>query len=597
MTPSEFANKIRSKYPGQYDDIGDTDLTSKVLAKHPEYSDMVEQSSTTQPKQPDQNLAEKALQFGAERTLNVGNEARDVLRSGYDTLKNIGSDIMHPSQIPSDVAGAVMKGQMPDLASGIGNLGKSLATHPINTIEQHPIQSTLMAQGLMPEEGSPTLSAGGKDIWQKLKGSFKEPVNAEDISTHVENLQNAIVEHRKDVGAELGKLRGTSQSGMDRLSDIAEKGAEPSVDIKTAAFNVKSYLDSLPEKAKSVITPAQEFLSGGSIAPEGVNIKGIGQDELAPIRTSEYEAGSKPIQKGDIVPTTSSNPNMPEIKVMHNGPHTVEGNTSWQLKDSSIPETDPTVLAKRQETAESNLQNFGIPKGDINYPRHGAESDIPTSALKEYGYKVPEKMPFASPQEELAHITKLKGDLYDQLNRTTLNAAGQIVKAVSSNDERAITAGIDALNKRMTQIPGGPTLRAAETKFAQTAQDYKAIQSQMKEPGQAEAFLRKLVNNPTGKNADYLKHLQNIQTAVGKPILDNALNAIKSADQGLSMEQLKHPLAHMTKSALSAIPKLTKEISSYRPRMGGITAGFPLSDENKNALKKVLNNDNSSEGR
>jgi hypothetical protein len=36
----QLAAKVRAKYPGVYDDLGDEDLEKRVLAKHPEYSDL-----------------------------------------------------------------------------------------------------------------------------------------------------------------------------------------------------------------------------------------------------------------------------------------------------------------------------------------------------------------------------------------------------------------------------------------------------------------------------------------------------------------------------------------------------------------------------
>src|SRR5579864_2499721 len=37
---STLAQAIRSKYPGSYDDLSDSDLEEKILAKYPQYSDM-----------------------------------------------------------------------------------------------------------------------------------------------------------------------------------------------------------------------------------------------------------------------------------------------------------------------------------------------------------------------------------------------------------------------------------------------------------------------------------------------------------------------------------------------------------------------------
>lgn len=43
MNTQEFAAKVRSKYPGSYDDLDDSTLTEKVLSKYPQYKDMVDE--------------------------------------------------------------------------------------------------------------------------------------------------------------------------------------------------------------------------------------------------------------------------------------------------------------------------------------------------------------------------------------------------------------------------------------------------------------------------------------------------------------------------------------------------------------------------
>lgn len=42
LTVLELGQRVKAKYPGQYDDIPDVDLGRKVKAKHPEYSDFVD---------------------------------------------------------------------------------------------------------------------------------------------------------------------------------------------------------------------------------------------------------------------------------------------------------------------------------------------------------------------------------------------------------------------------------------------------------------------------------------------------------------------------------------------------------------------------
>ena len=41
MSPQEFANKIREKYPDAYQDIDDVELSQRVIAKYPVYAEQV----------------------------------------------------------------------------------------------------------------------------------------------------------------------------------------------------------------------------------------------------------------------------------------------------------------------------------------------------------------------------------------------------------------------------------------------------------------------------------------------------------------------------------------------------------------------------
>jgi len=47
--PGQLATLIRNKYPGQYDDMDDATLESSILAKYPDYADLVEETPTPVP--------------------------------------------------------------------------------------------------------------------------------------------------------------------------------------------------------------------------------------------------------------------------------------------------------------------------------------------------------------------------------------------------------------------------------------------------------------------------------------------------------------------------------------------------------------------
>ena len=59
MGLNPLVDKIRAKYPGEYDDMDDATLTKKVLAKYPEYEDLAAPHATA--KVPDAGMGQSFL--------------------------------------------------------------------------------------------------------------------------------------------------------------------------------------------------------------------------------------------------------------------------------------------------------------------------------------------------------------------------------------------------------------------------------------------------------------------------------------------------------------------------------------------------------
>lgn len=104
MTPTEFAQKIRAKYPGAYDDLDDNTLTQKVIQKYPIYKDQVNFESQTiaQPEKMKFDIPAPAetevteeepgfLEKAGKTALDVGIGAG---KGAAETLSNIGGGIM-----------------------------------------------------------------------------------------------------------------------------------------------------------------------------------------------------------------------------------------------------------------------------------------------------------------------------------------------------------------------------------------------------------------------------------------------------------------------------------------------------------------------
>lgn len=75
MTPSEFAAKIRAKYPGAYDKVDDVTLSKKIVEKYPTYTNQVQFDA--QPTQPGQ----------ITQTEQLGSPQRDITKEVLPVVK------------------------------------------------------------------------------------------------------------------------------------------------------------------------------------------------------------------------------------------------------------------------------------------------------------------------------------------------------------------------------------------------------------------------------------------------------------------------------------------------------------------------------
>lgn len=140
--PSTLATMVRGKYPGVYDDISDSDLEQKVLAKYPEYSDI----PTTQAAPP-------------KPTASVSKAPGGV--GGY--LSSLEGDVKYGSQntlLGKMLHGMGAQGTQVGAQAGAGDTLASPITGPIHTAQgvsqmgQHPFLGALKALGGLAETAS-----------------------------------------------------------------------------------------------------------------------------------------------------------------------------------------------------------------------------------------------------------------------------------------------------------------------------------------------------------------------------------------------------------------------------------------------------------
>lgn len=135
MTPEEFAQKIKAKYP-QYGNIPDAELAQKMVAKYPQYRSQIKQAPTT--KQPLANRTANALGLGGvvdtlgTNFAQIGNalDFKTPLAQRYDRSEAIGrttlkQNIGAGAALGSLVAGGATAAPMTlaktvGIASGLG---------------------------------------------------------------------------------------------------------------------------------------------------------------------------------------------------------------------------------------------------------------------------------------------------------------------------------------------------------------------------------------------------------------------------------------------------------------------------------------------
>jgi hypothetical protein len=357
---------------------------------------------------------------------------------------------------------------------------------------------------------------------------FKTPATEEELASATKNVQDAMVKARSSIGKKLGEMRGTDEKALDRLSDIAEKGTNPEMTPQEVAKMHKDYFSSR----------APEMEEAGMQVPP----------EMKP----KIEVYNKGTMGGGISPNTGKP--MPKV-------------TIWGVKG------DPAEVAKL---------GFGENPGSI-----------PEDVLKQHGLlpDVSVKGPqFGSPKEEIQHLLKMRQGMYDQISKKTLDQSGNIVKAVSGDDERAFQAGIKQINDKIAKLPGGEAIRAQEQKFSQIAGIYDDLQSKLSEPNKAQAFLKRIFTNPTGVNKDYIHKIAQADELTGGNLLEQLQEAFQST-KGLTYEQLKHPVASVVRAALPETGNLVRGAAKVLPRAASLGRGIqtPFNTPDMQSLRDRLN--------
>ena len=116
MTSEQFAGKVRTKYPGEYDHLNDQELTQRVVSKYPEYGSVVKDAPILGGNPT--GMANRALELASPgRGMQVSGKEMAPARQPTATALHTGT-----AGMSTPVAGALSAGV--DIGNGLAESGK-----------------------------------------------------------------------------------------------------------------------------------------------------------------------------------------------------------------------------------------------------------------------------------------------------------------------------------------------------------------------------------------------------------------------------------------------------------------------------------------
>lgn len=309
-----LTEKIRSTHPGAYDDLDDAELTKRVLAKYPQYSDLA--APPVQPPKVD-------MQEDASVPTGYNSDAGGKLKG----LPGVNPHTPTPSEAAGDV-GLVAGGAYGAGSSIIPALAKKAApmalpaagSYLINKARGIPIVGPIIDK-IPFAEALPWLMSGGKEkgISAEAEG---EAVAAKPTFSKTplgpEAPEPALMKSRSLAEAETPASIPTSQSG-EALATVGKPSAPAESAIPTGA----------PEGAAIDTTPPVSKAKVGDLLNEGLGGKSLLPNvPLKDQMPGKVPAGHTPV-KSSAIKSYSYDPESKEFEfVTPSGAHYVHGDVS-----------------------------------------------------------------------------------------------------------------------------------------------------------------------------------------------------------------------------------------------------------------------------
>lgn len=352
--PSELTKRIRAKYPGAYDDLDDTTLEQRILAKHPEYQDL-----TTPEKSVGgflSNVATSGGQFlkdtaeggiglvkGAYAMSRAMNDPQEAMRQGqaltetvkrapeivkgigsalnkrYGSLDAIGNTLYtDPVGVASDISTILMPAKAGLKAGGFAKAanvvhGISEATNPLRAVSAvaepilHGAANAVVRTTLRPPAAVRADFGGSKAIADAVLKDrvFSEATAQEKLTASVAEADRRLREAQA-LGAPGVPRRTIADAVVGAPMDTANVRLRTG-DLKAAADkrklmqSAKQVLRENPQEIPLVDAQAQKRSAQKTAAEAGAKLKTIKQEGEA-AKAAAYRAGIENVVDNPALP-------------------------------------------------------------------------------------------------------------------------------------------------------------------------------------------------------------------------------------------------------------------------------------------------------
>lgn len=397
MNPQEFAEKIRSKYPGSYDHVDDVTLSRKIVDKYPQYSsrvtfddssmiskvgDIVGQYEKSQIGSPQQLLqsipalfskaSDKLGRFATESISQGPNKVDPYTAAVVGTVISMGNDVAMAGINPMGESAAVSK-EVPvvgrKMASRALGFSKRFLQTPFSRGKAAQAAETALQEGVIPWSGNPETmlyraqelgDKSGAKIGAMRQASGQHPIDSiiddlENLRTREATSSNSAINSRIDRAKEL--FQGLLEKVSGGFRKVGEDVPETVRTYPKSIFGNTSQ----PTYRLNPATGQQELIDLGNqstVITGGTSPSMLGTAENPPQRMARQSMRVGNNSEGVNLLGTSKPSEKFSLNTFEKLKKEIADSVNW-LNDNATQSASKKIVARIEKSIEDLMRNSG----------------------------------------------------------------------------------------------------------------------------------------------------------------------------------------------------------------------------------------------